>query len=193
MERSDPVISLSVITHNDEVTIGGGDDLEATVAINHDWGNGYWIPINKDYRNDKYGLGSHKTAIDTLSRSNASTRIVPPGTKPMSKVHISYRRDITMPDGLADSISSGFRRESKGKGPATFQYTAASSISRHANNNFASSSKSVQFKQNTDELEHQDDRNNVYYTLGAEGVLPGRKIEGLLRVCDQFAPTLPSG
>jgi len=29
--------------------------------------------------------------------------------------------------------------------------------------------------------------------LGAEGVLPGRQIESLLRVCNQFAPTLPSG
>jgi len=31
------------------------------------------------------------------------------------------------------------------------------------------------------------------YSLGAEGVLPGRQIESLLRVCNQFAPTLPSG
>jgi len=30
-------------------------------------------------------------------------------------------------------------------------------------------------------------------TLGAEGVLPGRQIESLLKVCDQFAPNLPSG
>ena len=30
-------------------------------------------------------------------------------------------------------------------------------------------------------------------TLGAEGVLPGRQIESLLRVCNQFAPTLPIG
>ena len=29
--------------------------------------------------------------------------------------------------------------------------------------------------------------------LGAEGALPGRQIESLLRVCNQFAPTLPSG
>ena len=34
---------------------------------------------------------------------------------------------------------------------------------------------------------------NVEHTLGAEGVLHGRQIESLLRVCDQFAPTLPSG
>jgi len=31
------------------------------------------------------------------------------------------------------------------------------------------------------------------WTLGAEGVLPYRQIESLLRVCNQFAPTLPSG
>ena len=30
-------------------------------------------------------------------------------------------------------------------------------------------------------------------TLGAEEVLPGRQIESFLRVCNQFAPTLPSG
>ena len=30
-------------------------------------------------------------------------------------------------------------------------------------------------------------------SLGAEGVLPCRQIESLLRVCNQFAPTLPSG
>jgi len=35
--------------------------------------------------------------------------------------------------------------------------------------------------------------NNEPQTLGAVGVLPGRQIEGLLRVCDQFTPTLPSG
>ena len=33
----------------------------------------------------------------------------------------------------------------------------------------------------------------MFQTLGAEGVLPGRQIESFLRVCDQFAPTLPSG
>jgi len=31
------------------------------------------------------------------------------------------------------------------------------------------------------------------FSLGAEGVLPGRQIESLVRVCNQFAPTLPSG
>ena len=35
--------------------------------------------------------------------------------------------------------------------------------------------------------------NTQALTLGAEGVLPGRQIESLLRVCNQFAPTLPSG
>ena len=166
MERADPIISLSAITHNDEVTVGGDDDYEATAVINHDRDNGYRMPIIKDYRDDGYGLGSRQTAINTLSKSNASTRIDPPGTRPMSEVRISYGRDITMPEGLADSISSGFRRESKGKGPATSQYTAASSISRYANNNFASSSKSVQFKWNTDESEPQDNGNNVYYNRG---------------------------
>jgi len=29
-------------------------------------------------------------------------------------------------------------------------------------------------------------------SLGAEGVLPYRQIESLLRVCNQFAPTFPS-
>ena len=34
---------------------------------------------------------------------------------------------------------------------------------------------------------------NSVTSLGAEGVLPYRQIESLLRVCNQFAPTLPSG
>ena len=41
----------------------------------------------------------------------------------------------------------------------------------------------------TKKIRADDGDNN---TLGAEGVLPGRQIESLLRVCNQFAPTLPS-
>jgi len=42
-------------------------------------------------------------------------------------------------------------------------------------------------------IEGLEEENAHLKALGAEGVLPGRQIESFLRVCNQFAPTLPSG
>jgi len=104
---------------------------------------------------------------------------------------VGSRAVYVAPDNRGEITRCDNRRHSKSQIDPTAEYPGP--IEASVLLLFSSGLNANLFEQIMRRMRGEDVNDILAKSLGAEGVLPGRQIESLLRVCNQFAPTLPSG